>query len=103
MPPPSRADFSFLTLLVLLCVLGLSCMTFWLLVRRATSHRQWVALSDWGRSRGFRYHPIAESELPAPFDALRAPRPAARLWLSGKTSQLIQMQAPANPQHATTW
>jgi hypothetical protein len=101
MPPPTRADFSFLTLLALLSVLGISCLTFWLLVRRATSHRQWVALSDWGRSRGFRYHPIAETELPQPFDALPQPRPAARLWLAGKTSQLIQMQAQGGVATAT--
>jgi hypothetical protein len=97
MPPGPYAPFSFVTLLVLLGVLGLSCLTFWLIVRRATSHRRWVALSDWGRSRGFRYHPIGAGELPEPFSLMSiAAPPTVRLWMASKTAQLIQMQ-PAQP------
>jgi hypothetical protein len=105
MPAGPHAEFSFLTLLVLMCVLGLSCLTFWLLVRRATSHRTWVALSDWARNRGFRYHPIrrggsgggapgAGGEPPAPFSSMPAARPTVRLWLQGKDAQLLQLQPP---------
>src|SRR5688500_4754135 len=96
MPPGPYAGFSILTFLTLTGVLGLSCLTFWLLVRRATSHRQWVALSDWARGRGFRYHPIADGEPPAPFSVLPGARPGVRLWLTGKTVQLLQMQLKAN-------
>jgi hypothetical protein len=92
--PTHQAPFSFLTLFVLLAVLGLSCLTFWLLVRRATSHRRWVALSDWGRSRGFRYHPIADGEPPEPFSLMPGARPMARLWLQGRGAQLINMHLP---------
>ena len=105
MPAGPYADFSFLTLLALLGVLGMSSLTFWLLVRRATSHRTWVALSDWGRSRGFRYHPIGAGgatgrEAPAPFSALPAARPIARLWLASDTTQLLQLQ-PASTSATT--
>jgi hypothetical protein len=102
MPPGPHAPFSFFTLLILLGVLGLSCLTFWLLVRRATSHRRWVALSDWASGRSFRYHPIADGEPPAPFSVLPGARPTVRLWLSGKTAQLLQMQASSEPA-STTW
>jgi hypothetical protein len=94
MPPVQQAPFSFLTLLVLLGVLGLSCLTFWLLVRRATSHRRWVALSDWGRARGFRYHPIGDGEPPDPFSMMPAARPRVRLWLTGKHADLLQLEQP---------
>ena len=110
------AEFSFLTLLALLGVLGMSCLTFWLLVRRATSHRTWVALSDWGRSRGFRYHPLGladrgsakgngdtdpvrgrEPPAPYPFSSLPAGRPMVRLWLASDATQLLQLQPPDAP------
>jgi hypothetical protein len=94
MPPGPYAPFSFLTLLVLLGVLGLSCLTFWLLVRRATSHRTWVALSDWARNRGFRYHPIGEGEPPEPFSVMRGARPRVRLWLAGGAVELLQLEPP---------
>lgn len=94
MPAGPHAPFSFLTLLVLLGVLGLSGVTFWLLARRATSHRRWVALSDWGRARGFRYHPIADGEPPEPFSVMPGVRPVVRLWLAGKSAELLQMQSP---------
>lgn len=66
-------------------------MTFWLLVRRATLNRRWVALSDWARGSGFRYHPIADGVPPAPMSMINPVRPTVRLWLAGKSSQLLQM------------
>lgn len=118
MPAGPYAEFSFLTLLALAGVLGMSWLTFWLLVRRATSHRTWVALSDWARSRGFRYHPLGMREgnagsrgaadtgpppAPFPFSTLPAARPAVRLWLTSATADLLQLQAPdATAPAATT-
>lgn len=101
MPAGPHAEFSFVTLFVLLGVLGLSCLTFWLLVRRATSHRTWVALSDWARQRGFRYHPITDrgagGEPPAPFSSIPAARPTVRLWLVSPAAQLLQLHPPDEP------
>jgi hypothetical protein len=97
MPPVPQTAFSFLTFFTLLVVLAASGVTFWLLVRRATSHRQWVALSDWARSRGFRYHPIADGEPPAPFSVMPGKRPSARLWLASRTAELLQMRFGEEP------
>ena len=49
-PPP----FSFTILLTLLVLLGASVGVFWLLVRRSTSHRQWVTLKEWAREEFLR-------------------------------------------------
>lgn len=97
MPPGGYTPFSFLTLLVLLGVLVLSSMTFWLLVRRATSHRQWVALSDWGRARRFRYHPISDTEPPEPFTKVPAStRPMPRMWLKSSAVELLALGSTQN-------
>src|SRR4051794_6344397 len=94
MYPGPYAEFSFVTLVVLLGVLGLSSLTFWLLVRRATSHRTWVALSDWAKARAFRYHPIGDGEPPEPFSVMPGKRPSVRLWLMGKRAELLELSAP---------
>jgi hypothetical protein len=83
--------------LTLSAVLAASGVTFWLLVRRATSHRQWVALSDWAKSRGFRYHPIADGEPPAPFSVMPGKRPSVRLWLASRTAEVLQMRFGDKP------
>jgi hypothetical protein len=103
MSPGPQAGFSFLTFFTLLAVLAASGVTFWLLVRRATSHRQWVALSDWARSRGFRYRPIEDGEPPAPFSVMPGRRPSVRLWLASRTAELLQMRFGDEPvEHAPT-
>jgi hypothetical protein len=100
MPAGPYAGFSFLTFLTLLSVLGLSCLTLWLLVRRATSHRRWVALSDWARARKFRYRPIRDGEPPEPFSRMPGARPSVRLWLTSETVDLLQAGAPSGD---STW
>jgi hypothetical protein len=97
MPPAQQTEFSFLTFFTLAVVLGASGVTFWLLVRRATSHRQWVALSDWAKSRKFRYHPIADGEPPAPFSVMPGKRPSVRLWLASRTAELLQLRFGEQP------
>jgi hypothetical protein len=97
MPAGPHANFSILTFFTILVVLALSGVTFWLLVRRATSHRQWVALSDWARSRGFRYHPIDGGEPPAPFSLMPVKRPSVRLWLASRTAELLQLRFGETP------
>lgn len=97
MPPVQQADFSFLTFFTMAVVLALSGVTFWLLVRRATSHRQWVALSDWAKSRGFRYHPIADGEPPEPFSVMPGKRPSVRLWLASRAAELLQLRFGEQP------
>src|SRR5206468_45820 len=42
--------------------------------------------------RGFRYHPIADGEPPAPFALMPGKRPAVRLWLASRSAELLQMR-----------
>jgi hypothetical protein len=87
-PPP----FSPIVLLTLLLVVAASSVTFWLLVRRATSHRQWVAFSDWARDKGFRFRRTGPDAIAAPFDTLR-PLPTIRLSLGRGPTSLLQIEA----------
>ena len=94
--PPEPPPFSPVILLTLLLVVAASSVTFWLLVRRATSHRQWVAFADWARDRRFRFARFGPEVVPPPFDALKnvAP-PLVRVSLSDKTTTLAQVEVPA--------
>src|SRR5437588_5003182 len=58
-------------LITLLVLLAASLVTFWVLIERATSRRQWVALSEWSRQRGFAFRRCDPAQPPAPLDALR--------------------------------
>jgi hypothetical protein len=95
-PPP----FSPLVLLTLLLVVAASSVTFWLLVRRATSHRQWVALGDWARDKRFRFRRAGPDAVPAPLDALRPP-PTVRLSLARGPTSLLQFEATGPAPAAT--
>ena len=87
-PPP----FSPLVLFTLLTVLAASGVTLWVLVRRATSHRRWVALAEWARENGFRFSRAATGEPPGPFGQLRDPPPVVRLQLSRGPTTLVQFE-----------
>lgn len=94
---PQSPPFSPVILLTLLLVVGASSVTFWLLVRRATSHRQWVALSDWARERRFRFDRIGSASAPPPFDTLQNTTPLVRLSLSKGPTTLVQLEAAGPP------
>lgn len=86
-------EISVTVLLVLAAVLGMSCATYATLVRRATSHRQWVALSEWGRDAGFRFVKCDPERLPPPLDQLTTRRPVVRISLGGPRGMLLEVQA----------
>src|SRR4051812_16935141 len=90
----SPAPFSLLILFVLLLVLAASTAMYWLLVRRATSHRQSVALSDWASDEGFLHARNPGAAPPAPFDTLpQAHQPMVRLQLARRDgTMLLQLQ-----------
>ena len=94
-PQPPR--FSPLVLLTLLTIVAASSVTFWLLVRRATSHRQWVAFSDWARDHGYRFAragpATSPAELPEPLNHLRPAAATVRLSLSKGPTRLLQIEA----------
>jgi len=90
---PQPPTFSFFILLTLLVVAGASAATFWVLVRRATSHRQWVALSEWSRETGFRVSRGPSGEPPPPFSQLPNVHPVTRMQLSKGPITLVQLEA----------
>ena len=96
---PQPPTFSPLVLFTLALVAAASSAVFWLLVRRATSHRQWVAFSDWARERRFRFRRAGPDAIPAPFDSLRttpdSPALSVRLSLGKGPTQLVQLEATA--------
>jgi len=79
-------------LLLLAAVLAASCTTFALLVRRATSHRQWVTLAEWAREAGFASEQFEPHEMPPPLDLLSAHRPLARICLAATQSKLVELE-----------
>jgi hypothetical protein len=82
-------------LATLFLLLAASAATFWLLVRRWESHRQWLALAEWGRENGFRSQVCEPDRLPSPLQAISAREPAVRLCMAGESSTLVQMQTGA--------
>jgi hypothetical protein len=91
--PPQPPTFSPLVLLTLLVVVAASSVTFWLLVRRATSHRQWVALADWARDHRFKFSRTSPDVLPAPFHVLQNTAALVRLSLTKGATTLLQLEA----------
>ena len=102
--PPQPPPFSPLVLLTLLAVVAASTVTFWLLVRRATSHRQWVALSDWARDHRFKFSRTPPDVLPPPFHVLQNTTALVRLRLTQGPTTLLQLEASsaARPASAGT-
>jgi hypothetical protein len=92
---PPDPPFSPVVLLTLVAVVAASSVTFWLLVRRATSHRQWVALSDWARDHGFRFSRTGPDKPPPPFNLLQNTAPLVRLSLAKGPTKLVQLETPA--------
>jgi len=91
-PQTQPPHFSLVIFISLLTVLGLSAATLYLLVRRATSHRRWVALSDWAREYGYRFTRAAAGDAPSPFEHLKPPHPVVRLQLSRGPTTLLQFE-----------
>jgi hypothetical protein len=100
--PPQPPSFSPLILLTLLAVVAASTVTFWLLVRRATSHRQWVALSEWARNHRFRFDRTAPESLPPPLHVLQNTSALVRLSLTRESTTLLQLEASSAAPTPTT-
>lgn len=90
---PQSPPFSTVILLTMLVVAAASSVTFWMLVRRWTSHRRWVALSEWTRETGFKFVRQPEGEPPAPFSALPNVRPVVRMHLARAPTTFVQLEA----------
>lgn len=93
MGSPQPPTFSWVIFLSLLAVLAASSVTFWLLMRRMTSHRQWVALSDWARDNRFRFSRLDLGEPPPPMTSVRGTKPSVRLQLTNGRTTFVQLTA----------
>jgi hypothetical protein len=78
-------SFSWLLFVCLLAIFGGSLGTFMLLMRRWTTRRQGLSLSDWARERRMKVAKRAITDLPAPIDQLRqlGQSPRVRLRVEG--------------------
>ena len=72
-----------------------SSVTFWVLVRRSTEHRRWVALADWAREGSFRFCPT--TTLPPPLDVIVSRRPVVRMCVGNDAALLAQIEATEPP------
>ena len=84
--------FSWVVVLVLLAVIGLSVGVFVVLVVRWTSKRSWVEISDWARERGFRVT-SRESAAPAPLDRVRRAELRATTCATNKQTTLVRLES----------
>jgi len=90
------SPWTWITLRVLIslaAIMAASSVTFWVLVRRSTAHRQWVALAEWARDAGFHFRDIRH--LPPPLDAVGAHAPAARICVGNESVLLMQIETTA--------
>lgn len=85
-------------LITLAMILVASSATFWVLVRRWESHRQWHALSEWASERKLRVRSAERDGRPVLLEALADHSPAVRLYYGGAATVLLQFQtAPRQP------
>lgn len=88
------AGISFEVLASLVVVLAASSATFWVLVRRWESHRQWHALSDWAVERKFHSRSIERHGFPPVLAALSEHAPIVRLFFADRDTTVVQFQTP---------
>jgi hypothetical protein len=101
-PPPLQLPVPWGVLAVLVVVLALSVVMFVALVRRWTSSRMWVSISDWARSRGFRAS-VQDCPAPPPLDALRNATLMSQVCVTNGKSSLMRLQMRGEaPQGSST-
>lgn len=87
---PESARFSWAVFFLLMLMLAASCATFYVLVRRWTSGRRWVALEEWARRNRFTVRSGSRTELPPPFEPIRSLNPQPTIGLTGQRTRFIE-------------
>lgn len=84
-------------LFALAAILVASSATFWVLVRRWESHRQWHALSEWASERKLRVRSVDRDGSAPLLAAIADHSPTVRLYLGDAATQFVQIQTPPRP------
>src|SRR5688572_937317 len=93
-----QGEFSLSVLVTLLAVLVLSGAMYALLVRRWTTQRNRVVLSDWAKGKQFRIgNPERMSARAAPVLIDLNARLRTRMWLEGEETVLLALEGEAEP------
>jgi hypothetical protein len=79
-------------LLMLLCVLLISTVIFWILVRQSTVYHHWSELSQWADEHRMRLRGKDEAQLPAPLANLHNASLVPVISLTDKTVTFIEMR-----------
>lgn len=102
------AEFSWYVLLALIAGFLGSLGVYLAIVRRWTTRRHWVAMSDWARQNGFHLRETDQDALPPPLTNLPELDPQIQLSLSKDQTTLLQMDtdstpASRSPERAARW
>ena len=87
-----RPPFEWTPLLAMLVLLGASIATYVMLVRRWTSRRQWVSLSQWARESGYQLRPLRRADLPGPLQEIVRDDERVRFHLCDPRTTLAQFE-----------
>jgi hypothetical protein len=83
--------------LVLIVILAASCVVYWMLIRRWTEQRQWLALSDWAAENGFKLHGERNAVAPDVLRTLTTPPPRVLVSLHDPDTIAVQVETLNNP------
>jgi len=79
--------------LSLVAIIAASSGVFWLLVRRWTTQRHWVALQDWADENRFKLHGEDRAVGPEILKSFTQPAPKALVSLNDVDTGLVQIEA----------
>src|SRR5258706_11691298 len=97
MAAPIRTLYTFEILAVLGVILAASSATFAVLVRRWTTRRRWVSMSEWGKQRGFTLKTLDVARLGPPLEALRKFGAQPATCLEAVSTQIVQVTTDPPP------
>jgi len=74
-------------------IIGASSGIFWLLVRRWTTQRHWLALQDWADENRFKLHGEEKAVAPQVLKSITQPAPKVLVSLNDVDTGLLQIEA----------
>src|SRR5688572_6288855 len=77
----------------LVVILAMASGVFWLLVRRWTTQRQWLAMQDWADENRFVLHGEKRAVAPEVLKSITQPAPKVLISLNDVDTGLIQIEA----------